>query len=161
MDARDGRPVARGTGALAEVPPSDRVLERVVLSRWAIGAIAAAFVMMGMVVAGYGPLLEHLSSRFGVSLPVAGSTISVYFAGSLPGVIVSMRLLERVPARLLVIVAMAVSSLGLAAVAVSYIWPFFLASVFVVGLGFLVVFGLLGLGGGNSERQAECHHRDP
>jgi len=92
--------------------------------------------MMGMVVAGYGPLLEHLSRRFGVSLPVAGSTISVYFAGSLPGVIVSMRLLERVPARLLVIVAMAVSSLGLAAVAVAYVWPFFLASVFGVGLGF-------------------------
>ena len=95
--------------------------------------------MMGMVVGGYGPLLEHLTRRYGVSLPVAGSTISVYFAGSLPGVFIAMRALERVPARLLVAVAMAVASLGLAAVAVAFVWPFFLVAVCVVGLGFGVL----------------------
>src|SRR5205809_4187868 len=98
----------------------------------AIAAIAATFLLMGMIVGGYGPLLEHLTRRYGVSLPVAGSTISVYFAGSLPGVFIAMRVLERVPARLLVAVAMAVASLGLAAVAVAFVWPFFLVAVCVV-----------------------------
>src|SRR5207248_2843402 len=81
----------------------------------AIASIAAAFLLMGMVVAGYGPLFEHLSRRFGVSLPVAGATISAYFAGSLPGVLIAMRSFERLSARLIVTVAMAVSSLGLVA----------------------------------------------
>jgi MFS transporter, FHS family, glucose/mannose:H+ symporter len=98
---------------------------------------------MGVVVGAYGPLLEHLSRRFGVSLPVAGATISVYFAGSLPGVLVAMRLFERLPARLIVVVAMAVSSIGLLAVAVAFVWPFFLAAVCVVGFGFgALVLGL-------------------
>src|SRR5207248_6246533 len=98
---------------------------------------------MGMVVAGYGPLFEHLSRRFGVSLPVAGATISVYFAGSLPGVLIAMRSFERLSARLIVTVAMAVSSLGLVAAALAFVWPLYLAAVFVVGLGFgALVLGL-------------------
>jgi MFS transporter, FHS family, glucose/mannose:H+ symporter len=98
---------------------------------------------MGMVVASYGPLLEHLSRRFGVSLPVAGATISVYFAGSLPGVLVGMRAFERAHANLIVVAAMAVSSVGLAGVAVAFAWPVFLASVCVVGFGFgVLVLGL-------------------
>ena len=109
----------------------------------AIASIAAAFLLMGMVVAGYGPLFEHLSRRFGVSLPVAGATISVYFAGSLPGVLIAMRSFERLSARLIVTVAMAVSSLGLAGAALASVWPLYLAAVFVVGLGFgALVLGL-------------------
>jgi len=98
---------------------------------------------MGMVVGGYGPLLEHLSRRFGVSLPVAGATISVHFAGALPGVFIAMRSFERLPARVTVMVATGVVSVGLAGIAIAFAWPAFLAAVFVVGLGFgMLVLGL-------------------
>jgi FHS family glucose/mannose:H+ symporter-like MFS transporter len=91
---------------------------------------------MGTVVSTYGPLLEHLTRRFGVSLPVAGATISVHFAGALPGVFIAMWAVRRVSARVIVIVASAVASVGLAAIAIAYVWPEFLAAVFLVGLGF-------------------------
>jgi len=113
-----------------------RAEKRVVLSRWAIASIAATFLLMGTVVAAYGPLLEHLTHRFGVSLPVAGATISVHFAGSLPGVFLAMWAIHRVRARDIVIVAGAVVALGLAAIALAPTWPVFLAAVLVVGLGF-------------------------
>jgi fucose permease len=105
--------------------------------------MAAAYLLMGCAVAAYGPLLEHLSRRYGVTLPVAGATISVYFAGSLPGVLAAMFLFERFAARSIVVAAMAVSSAGLAAVAGASAWPMFLASVCVVGFGFgVLVLGL-------------------
>ena len=40
-----------------------------------------------MVVGAYGPLLEHLTRRFAVSLPVAGATISLYPAASVGGIL--------------------------------------------------------------------------
>jgi FHS family glucose/mannose:H+ symporter-like MFS transporter len=94
------------------------------------------FLLMGMAVSTYGPLLEHLTRRFGVSLPVAGATISVHFAGAVPGVFLAMWAVRRLPARAIVVAASAVASLGLAAVAIAFAWPMFLAAVFVLGLGF-------------------------
>ena len=91
---------------------------------------------MGLVVSAYGPLLEHLTRRFGVSLPVAGATISVHFAGGLVGVLIAMRSMERLPARVTVMAGSGIASLGCAAVAIAFIWPFFLAAIFVIGLGF-------------------------
>lgn len=91
---------------------------------------------MGVAVSAYGPLLEHLVRRFGVSLPVAGATISVHFAASLPGVLIAMRSFERLPARVSVMIAGAIVSLGLAVIAVAFVWPLFLAGVFIVGFGF-------------------------
>jgi MFS transporter, FHS family, glucose/mannose:H+ symporter len=149
MDARDEGPAAERPGAVAALSSGDPTLivaapsRRIVLSRTAIAAIAAAFLLMGCAVAAYGPLLEHLSRRYGVSLPVAGATISVYFAGSLPGVLVAMYLFERFPARWIVTAAIATSSVGLAAVALAFTWPLFLLAVCVVGFGFgVLVLGL-------------------
>jgi hypothetical protein len=68
---------------------------RVLLSPASVAAMAAIFLLMGMVVGGYGPLLDQLTRRFGVSLPVAGSVISVHFAGSLPGVLIAMQTFAR------------------------------------------------------------------
>src|SRR5438477_11979653 len=109
----------------------------------ALAAIGATFLLMGMVVGGYGPLLEHLTRRFGVSLPVAGATISVHFAGALLGVLIAMRTMEKLPARVTVMIATGIVSLGCAAVAVAFVWPFFMAAVFVIGVGFgALVLGL-------------------
>ncbi|TMD78448.1 MAG: MFS transporter [Chloroflexi bacterium] len=102
----------------------------------AVVAIGLTFLLMGLVVSAYGPLLEHLTRRFGVSLPVAGATISVHFAGGLVGVLIAMRSMERLPARVTVMAGSGIASLGCAAVAVAFIWPFFLAAIFVIGLGF-------------------------
>jgi len=91
---------------------------------------------MGVAVSAYGPLLELLTRRFGVSLPVAGATISVHFAGALPGVLIAAWAAQRVDARSIVVAAGAVGAIGLAAVAVAFAWPLYLAAVFLVGLGF-------------------------
>jgi MFS transporter, FHS family, glucose/mannose:H+ symporter len=115
----------------------------VVLSRTAVIAIAAIFLLLGMVVGAYGPLLEHLTRRFAVSLPVAGATISVHFAGGLVGVLVAMRAIESVTGRSLVMVATAVAAVGCAAVGLAPAWIAFLGAVFVLGVGFgALVLGL-------------------
>lgn len=109
----------------------------------AIGGIAAAFLLMGLVVSAYGPLLEHLVRRFGVSLPVAGATISVHFAGSMPGVLIALRSFERISARVNVMIAAAIVSLGLFVIAIAFAWAIFLAGVAIVGFGFgILVLGL-------------------
>ena len=116
---------------------------RVVLSRPAVVAIGATFLLMGLIVAAYGPLLEHLTRRFGVSLPVAGATISIHFAGSLVGVLVAMRAMVRMDARTTVMAALLVVTLGCVAVAAAPAWPFFAIAVAVIGLGFgALVLGL-------------------
>lgn len=98
---------------------------------------------MGLVVAAYGPLLEHLTRRFGVSLPVAGATISVHFAGALLGVLIAMRAMVRLPARVTVMAACGIAGAGCAFAAIAFVWPFFLAAIFVIGLGFgALVIGL-------------------
>ena len=115
---------------------SMRVEQRVVLSPLAIAGIAAMFLLMGTVVSAYGPLLEHLTRRFAVSLPVAGATISVHFLGSLPGVFGAMWAIQRLRARDIVMTAGFVVAVGLAIIALAFSWPLFLAGVMVVGLGF-------------------------
>ncbi len=98
---------------------------------------------MGLVVGSYGPLLEHLTRRFGVSLPIAGSIISVHFGGGLAGVLIAMRTLTTRPARQTVMVALAVVGAGCAGVALAPTWPLFLAGILVIGFGFgALVIGL-------------------
>jgi fucose permease len=91
---------------------------------------------MGVVVAGYGPLLEHLTRRFGVSLPVAGATISVNFTGGLIGVLVAMRFLTRVPGRSAVMAGLAFAAAGCVGAALAPVWYAYVASVLMIGLGF-------------------------
>ena len=117
--------------------------DRVLLSRVSVVAIGTTFLLMGVIVAAYGPLLEHLTRRFGVSLPVAGATISIHFGASLVGVLIAMRSMERLPARVSVMAALVVVSVGCAAVALAPAWPMFMLGVAVIGLGFgALVLGL-------------------
>ena len=109
---------------------------RVVLSRTGIATIAVIFLVMGVVVGMYGPLLEHLTRRFEVSLPLAGATISVHFTGALVGVLIAMRSIERFSGRVCVAVGIGVVGIGCAAVAASPTWVAFLGSIFVIGLGY-------------------------
>jgi FHS family glucose/mannose:H+ symporter-like MFS transporter len=110
--------------------------DRVVLTWTATVAVGATFLFMGLVVSAYGPLLEHLTHRFGVSLPVAGSTISVHFAASLFGVFAAMRSMRAWPARRTLMAATALVAAGCVAVAVAPTWPAFVVAVAIVGFGF-------------------------
>jgi FHS family glucose/mannose:H+ symporter-like MFS transporter len=115
---------------------TSKVEDRVVLSRTALAAIAAAFLLIGMVVSAYGPLLLFLAHRFDVSLPIAGGVLSAHFAGALVGVLGSMRAMERVPNRQMVVAALGFVAVGCALVALAPAWPVMLAAVFVLGIGF-------------------------
>jgi len=97
--------------------------------------MAATFALMGTLGAAYGPLLEHLTHRFAISLPVAGASLSVHFAGALLGVLVSMRAMEQMSGRMTVSAGGACLGLGCAIVALGPTWTAFLVGVFVIGVG--------------------------
>ncbi|HEX9098553.1 MAG TPA: MFS transporter [Candidatus Dormibacteraeota bacterium] len=109
--------------------------ERVQLTRAALVAIAAIFFLMGIVGSAYGPLLEQLARRFDVSLAVAGGVLTTHFSGALVGVLASMRALQRVSSRTFMLGAISCLGVGCASVALAPTWPAFLASVFVLGIG--------------------------
>jgi FHS family glucose/mannose:H+ symporter-like MFS transporter len=109
--------------------------ERVHLTRAALVAIAAIFFLMGILGSAYGPLLEHLARRFDVSLALAGGVLTTHFLGALVGVLASMRVLQRVSSRTFMLGAVTCLGVGCASVAVAPSWPAFLASVFVLGIG--------------------------
>jgi MFS transporter, FHS family, glucose/mannose:H+ symporter len=113
-----------------------RVDDRVLLSLSSMIAIGATFLLIGMVVSAYGPLLQILAHRFDVSLPIAGGVLSAHFAGALAGVIGSIRAMERLPNRHVVVAALGFVAAGCALVALAPVWPVLLAAVFVLGIGF-------------------------
>src|SRR5258708_4993314 len=123
---------------MAQVIDPSQVRRRgdpVILPKTALAGIAATFLLIGVLAASYGPLLEHLVRRFGVSLPEAGSVFSAHFAGALIGVFVSMWAMERVSSRVAIWAALASLALGCAGMALAPSWPAFLAGAFAVGLG--------------------------
>jgi MFS transporter, FHS family, glucose/mannose:H+ symporter len=109
--------------------------ERVHLTRAALVAIGAIFFLMGIVGSAYGPLLEQLARRFDVSLAVAGQVLTTHFSGALVGVLVSMRVLQRVSSRTFMLGALTCLGVGCASIALAPSWLAFLASVFVLGIG--------------------------
>ena len=117
-------------------PATTDAAEGVVLSKTALAAVAACFLLMGVLAAAYGPLLEHLARRFEISLPVASEVFSAHFAGAFVGVVAAMWAMERTPGRLSVWAALACEAVGCTAVALAPSWPTFLAGAFVIGLGF-------------------------
>jgi fucose permease len=87
-------------------------------------------------------LLEHLTRRFDISLPVASEVFTAHFAGALVGVVTLMWAMERFSGRASVWAGLVSLGLGCAGAALAPSWPVFLAAVFVIGLGF----GALDLG---------------
>ncbi len=110
--------------------------DRVLLSPSSMVAIGATFLLIGMVVSAYGPLLPILAHRFDVSLPVAGGVVSAHVAGALAGVIGSVRAMERRPNGHVVVAALGFVAAGCALVALAPAWPVMLVAVFVLGIGF-------------------------
>jgi MFS transporter, FHS family, glucose/mannose:H+ symporter len=111
-------------------------VSEVSFSRSALVAAMGVFLLIGAIDAAYGPLLRIISLRFGVSLPTAGTVLSVYFAGALVGVVSALALLRRVSGRTVLVGALAALALGCAGVAASRAWPAFLSFVLLTGTGF-------------------------
>jgi FHS family glucose/mannose:H+ symporter-like MFS transporter len=84
----------------------------------------------------FGPLLISFSHRFDLSLPTAGTVLSVYFVGALLGVPVGYVGVKRWPGNTVLSVTMVMMGLGAVAAALSKNWPEFLGGVFVMGLSF-------------------------
>src|SRR5260370_31544000 len=91
---------------------------------------------MGILASAYGPLLEHLSRSFGVSLSVAGGVLIAHYSGAVLGVLVGMRALRRLSSRTFVLAALTCLGLGCAGVAVAPAWAVFLAGGLVLGVGY-------------------------
>jgi fucose permease len=113
------------------------------------------FLLMGVAISIYGPLLGQLVHRFGVTLPVAGEVLTAHFAGALAGVLVSMQALARFSNRHFLSAALGCLGLGGAVAALAPVWPMLLAAVFVVGMGF----GSLSMGLNQIVAHSEGGHR--
>jgi MFS transporter, FHS family, glucose/mannose:H+ symporter len=110
--------------------------EETSFSRLAFVAALGAFVLVGSIDAVYGPLLHPISQRFGVSLPVAGTVISISFAGALTGVLCVLAAFRRTPTRPIATFAIATVAAGSLVIAAARAWPVLTIGVFLTGAGF-------------------------
>ena len=105
-------------------------------TRAAFAAALGALALAGAISASYGPLLRPVTDRFGVSLPVAGTLISINFAGGLAGTLGALAGFTRAPRRPIATFALGVLGLGCLSIAVSRAWPALAIGVFLIGIGF-------------------------
>jgi MFS transporter, FHS family, glucose/mannose:H+ symporter len=100
-----------------------------------VGA-ALSFMVIGAIESVYGPLLQRIHTRFLVSVPVAGITLTLHFVGALVGVLGAMVLVRRVDGRRLMTGASLLVACGCVAIALARSWPEFTCAVAVTGVGF-------------------------
>jgi MFS transporter, FHS family, glucose/mannose:H+ symporter len=105
-------------------------------TRAAFAAALAALALAGAISSSYGPLLRPVTHQFGVSLPVAGTLISINFAGGLAGTLGALAGFTRAPRRPISAFALGVLGLGCLSIAASRAWPTLAIGVFLTGIGF-------------------------
>ena len=105
-------------------------------TRAAFAAALGALALAGAISASYGPLLRPVTDRFGVSLPVAGTLISINFAGGLAGTLGALTGFTRAPRRPIATFALGVLGLGCLSIAAARGWPTLAIGVFLTGIGF-------------------------
>jgi MFS transporter, FHS family, glucose/mannose:H+ symporter len=110
--------------------------ETISFTRLAFAASLGAFVLIGATDAVFGPLLHPIASGFGVSLAVAGTVISVQFAGALTGVLGELAILRWAPHLPIATFALTVLVAGSLAIALARTWPVLLVGVYLAGAGF-------------------------
>src|SRR5690606_22146514 len=97
---------------------------------------SAAFLLLGAVVALYGPLFPQLRVVFDVGLEEVGAVVSAHFLGSFVTVITSGVMLRRLGYRTVLLAGSGVLVLGLGVMAVAPGWLVFVLGAALVGLGF-------------------------
>jgi fucose permease len=105
-------------------------------TRAAFAAALGALALAGAISASYGPLLRPVTDRFGVSLPVAGTLISINFAGGLAGTLGALAGFTHAPRRPIATFALGVLGLGCLSIAAARAWPTLAIGVFLTGVGF-------------------------
>ena len=108
----------------------------VVFRPLAFANATATFVLFGATSSLFGPLLISFSRRFDLSLPAAGTVLSVFFVGALLGVPVGWLGVKRFRGNVVLSATVLLMAFGAAGASLSKDWVAFLLSVFVIGLAF-------------------------
>ena len=101
----------------------------------------AAFLLLGLSQAGYGPAFGRFRAVFGVSTEVVAGISSAHFFGSALGPVLLGALLTRFSLRTAVMVGSAAFAAGLLCIGLAPVWPLALSAAFLTGLGFGAISG--------------------
>jgi fucose permease len=105
-------------------------------ARIATYACYASFLVLGMSATILGPAYEALANRFGIKLSEAGIFTAVQFFGVTISLIFWGRLLERVNARIVLMLGVGLTGLGLLALAAAQTMPMAILAILLFGIGF-------------------------
>jgi FHS family glucose/mannose:H+ symporter-like MFS transporter len=95
----------------------------------------AVFLLLGVVIASYGPSIPHITGRFHVSVSVAGLIVSANFLGEVIGLLALGLTHARWTLGGRLTVGTVIFGVGLLAAAAAPTWPLVLLAVFVLGVG--------------------------
>ena len=109
--------------------------ERDTPARAVTAAGFAVFLLLGVVIASYGPSIPHIIVRFDVGVSVAGLIVTANFLGEVIGLMALGLTHARWSLGQRLGVGTSVFGVGLLAAAVAPTWPLLLLAVFVLGIG--------------------------
>ena len=97
---------------------------------------AATLILFGATSSLFGPLLISFSRRFHISLPTAGTVVSIFFVGAFLGVPLGYLGVRRFRGSAVLWSMMILTALGAVVAETAHSWWAFLAGVLVIGLAF-------------------------
>jgi MFS transporter, FHS family, glucose/mannose:H+ symporter len=109
--------------------------ERDVPARPVTAAGFAVFLLLGVVIASYGPSIPHITHRFTLSVSVAGLIVTANFLGEVIGLMALGLTHARWSLGGRLTVGTAIFGVGLLAAAAAPTWPLLLLAVFALGVG--------------------------
>jgi fucose permease len=109
--------------------------ERDTPARAVTAAGFAVFLLLGVVIASYGPSIPHIIVRFNVSVGVAGLVVTANFLGEVIGLMALGLTHARWSLGQRLSVGTSLFAVGLLAAAAAPTWPLLLLGVFVLGVG--------------------------
>jgi MFS transporter, FHS family, glucose/mannose:H+ symporter len=109
--------------------------ERDTPARAVTAAGFAVFLLLGVVIASYGPSIPHIIVRFNVSVSVAGLIVTANFLGEVIGLMALGLTHARWSLGQRLGVGTSLFAVGLLAAAAAPTWPLLLLGVFVLGVG--------------------------
>ncbi len=115
---------------------SPEAATQVELTPLALVNLTGVFIVVGATSSLFGPLLVTFSHHFSISLAKAGEVVSVYFVGALIGVLPGWWGLKHTTGRRVLTISLIAVAAGTLASGLVHSWTVFLASLFLLGLGF-------------------------
>ena len=102
----------------------------------AMASATTVLVVFGTLSSLFGPLLVTFAQRFHISLPDAGVVLSVYFVGAFCGVPIGWYTIKHLTGNVVLTITLLTMAVGACGAALSPNWYGFLASIYVMGVGF-------------------------